>query len=245
MITRKLILIILLAISSCLSFGLTIKTDTLRFEVLLTRKMLTDINVNECLVNSFDITSRRLVLLSTNDQFYLLGWGGIVPFEKKIPGVISSFAFTPDSLLMTIHNNELCCFDSLGNLSKLFKLPNPGMGICAGKYAMYVYDKNAEQKLHALYMIARGGKYVKVFDVPGPINAVVETNTSLLFATGNGLFNYTPKNKELKALAVLPKDKKIISIAADASGGVIYFSTNSVLYAIRDSNVVTLTDKYD
>ena len=240
----KVVLVMFFTIWSLVASSLSPSGDSLRFKILLTAKMLNDIHLNECLINSLDITSNRLILLSTSNQFYLLGWGGIVPLGKNVTGIISSFAFTPDSLLMTIRNNELCSIDSLGNLSKLFKLPNPSMGISAGKYVMYVYDRNTEQKQSALYLIAKGGKYLKVFNVPGPISSVAETNNSILFATGNALFRFTPANKELKTIAVLSKNKKIASIAVEPSGNVIYFSTDSVLYALKDSSVVIITDKY-
>jgi hypothetical protein len=224
--------------------ALPIKDDSLRFEVLLTSKMLNDIHLNGKLINSIDITSNRLILLSTTDQFYLLGWGGIVPLGKKVAGNIDSYAFTPDSLLMTIRNNELCSFDSLGNLSKLYKLPNEGMGISSGKFVMYVYDRNKEQTNHALYVIARGGKYTKLFEVPTPISSVVEMNNSILFATGNAVFSFNLRNKELKALTALPKDKEIKSIAVDTSGNSIYFSTSSMVFALKDSSAVMITDQF-
>ncbi len=236
--------IALLTLWSLLAQGLTLKSDTLHYEILLTNKMINSIHLNKKFIPSIDITAKRLILLSTNDQFYLLGWGGIVPLGKKTTGNIGSYAFTSDRLLMAIRNNELCSFDSAGTLSKLFKLPDEGMGISPGKYVMYVYDRNKNLHKNALYVIAKGGKYTRLFEVPAPIMSVAELNNSILFATGNALFSYDLKDKQMKALAVLEKEREITSIAVDSSNNRIYFSTQNAVYAIKDSTAVIITNEF-
>ncbi len=233
-----------LIFSTCLANAMPVINDSLRFEVLLTNKMLIDIHLSEKFVHSIDITSNNLVLLSTNDQFYLLGWGGMETLGKKLKGSICSYAFTPDNFLMTIRNNEICVIDSLGNLSKLFQLPNEGMRISAGKNVMYVYDHNKDLSQKSLYVLAKGGKYVKLFEVKTEINSVVEVKNLILFATENALYSFNPKTKALKAYIVLSKEKEIQSIAVDNLTNRIYFSTGSAIYAIKDSSLVTITDKF-
>lgn len=221
-----------------------IKADSLRVEILLNSKMLGDIKLNDKFINALDVTADRLILLSTTNQYYLLGWGGIVPLGDKISGNISSFAFTSDNLLMTVRNNELCRFDSLGHLIKLYKLPGAGMGLCAGKNVMYLYDQNRGKTNYALYVIVKGGKYSKLIEVPSPIKSVFETNNSVLFATENGIFDYNLKSKSLKAIAALPKDKQVNSIAEDTLNRRVYFSTDSAVYAVKDSHPALITNKF-
>ena len=240
----KLTATVLFVSWAAVALGLPIKSDSLRFEILMSKTMLNDIHLNEKFISSIDITPNRLILLSTNNQFYLLGWGGIEPLGKKATRNISSYAYTTDNFLMTICNNELCYFDSLGKLDKLYKLPGEGMGISAGKNVMYVYDRIAGKSKYALYAIAKGGKYVKLFDVPSPILAVAEMKNTLLFATGNGLFSFDIKHKDLKAIAALPKDKEIKSIAIDTLYNRIYFATGSSLYALNDASALTVSDKF-
>jgi hypothetical protein len=243
-VISRIIIIALISAWTLVAHAVPINGDSLRFEVLLTSKMLNDIHLNETLINSIEITTNQLILLSTTDQFYLLGWGGIKPFGQKVVGNISSYAYTPDNLLMTIRNNELCSFDSTGNLFNFFKLPTEEMGISAGKYVMYIYDRNNNTTKHALYVIARGGLYAKLFEIPTSISSVVEMNNSLLFATGKALFSYNIKDKELKVLAALPEDKEIKSIAVDTSNNRIYFSTDRMVYALKDSNAVIISDQF-
>jgi hypothetical protein len=225
-------------------YGFPIKGDSLRVEVLLNNKMLSNINLNSNFINSIDITSKKLILLSTTTQFYLLGWGIVNPICHKVTGNISSFAYTHDNLLMVIRNNELCSFDSTENLFKFIKLPRPGMGISAGKYVMYIYDRNEKQTKHSLYIIAHGGQFKKLFDSPAPIQSVCEMDNSILFATENVMFNFNPGNKHLKPIAVLTKDKVIKSITVDSSGNNVYFSTDKSVYALIDTNIVTVTNEF-
>jgi len=108
---------------------------------------------------------------------------------------------------------------------------------------MYVYDSNKGKAKYALYVIAKGGKYSKLLDVPSPIWSVAEMNNSILFSSENGLFSFDIKRKELKAISALPKGKEIKSITVDTLSSRIYFSTDSIVYAIKDTNAVIVTDE--
>jgi len=240
---RKIFFIIYLAVCASMPCGAATSNDSLRIEVLLKGSMVENVFPNEKFTNSLDITSNHLILLSSQKNYYVLGWGGIVPIGKKVDGTISSFACTSDNLLMTIRDNEVCTFDSLGHLTVLYTLPNRDMGITAGKYFMYVYDKNRDIEKKALYVIAHGGKYAKLFEVPTSIESVVEYNNSIVFASGNTVYLFSPKNKEMKALAVLPEGKIIKSLTVDSLNNRIYFSTDSITCALKDSTKVLISDK--
>lgn len=206
--------------------------------------MLDSIHFAEKFINYVDITSSRLVLLSTSDQFYLLGWGGIVPLGKKIAGKICSYAITPDGLLMAINNNELCAFDSIGNLSLLYKLPREEMGISTGMHGMFIYDQNKDHQINMLYVLAKGGKFAPLLSISTPIHSVVDMNDSILFATDNAVYSYKFGNKALNALIALPEENEIKSITVDNSENRIYFSTKSMVFALKDSKAVLISDKF-
>ncbi|MBN1789115.1 MAG: hypothetical protein JW830_01375 [Bacteroidales bacterium] len=223
--------------------GAASNKDSVRYEILMNSKLLEDLKINASLNASFNFTSRNLILLSSTDQFYLMGWGNLVPFGKKAKPVIGAFAFTPDSILMVIRNNELCYMDSTGNLSFVYKLPGAGMGISAGRYVMYLYERNSAKKKNALYALARGGKYTKVLEVPRPITSVEEYNGDILFSTENAVLRYNPATKSLKALATLPDKSAVESIALDPTTGRVYFSAGNLTGAILDNSPMVITDK--
>lgn len=217
--------------------------DSLSFEVLLTDKMFSDLDVKSKFINSLDITPERLILLSTPGQYYLLGWGGIVPLGKKMTREIQSFALTPDGLLLTVRGNELCSFDSLGNLSVMFKLPRNGMSISAGQEVMYLFDRNPGQKAYPLYVMARGGKYLKLLETPDPITSVAETDDAVLFASAANLYSVNPSTKELKLLFTEENDKTILSVTNDRTNDIAYFSTSDEVFAIKGSDLGVISEK--
>jgi hypothetical protein len=195
-------------------------------------------------VNSLDITSTRGVLLSTPHQFYVLGWGGMIKLGKQLPDYVSAFALTPDNLLMAISNDDICKFDSIGNLSRLIRLPEPGMGVSSGKLVMYLYDRSKDQKKSALFILARGGKYAKLFEVTTPIRSVAELNNLILFTSENGLLSYNPQTKEFKSIAALPKGQEIQSVTVDTTTKRVYFSTQEAVYTTLHSKTVMITNKF-
>jgi len=239
---RKTVLTSLIIILSIYVYGSADKNDTLRYEVLLNSEILSDLDLNTSFIRNFDITSGKLILISSKNQFYLVGWGGLLPFGKPVTGDISSFAFTQDSILLTIRNDELCYFDAEGRLSLLYRLPDQGMGISKGDQVMYIYDRTGIKDSYSIYVIAQGGRYTKLLDIPTPVNDVIEGNNSILFASGSVLFDFDFKSRELKAVTVLPADKEIKSIAVDKSADRIYFSAGKEIYALKDTGAVLISD---
>ena len=217
--------------------------DSLRFEVLLNSQMLKAVNLEPEFIHSVDITPERHVLLSTKDQFYLLGWGGITPLGKPASaGSIRSFAFSPDSLLMVVKNDEICYFDSKKELKKLCKLPGKQMALSAGKDAMYIYDQSPNASGNVVYVLTPGGKYAVLFEVSLPVNAVEELDSFLIFASGNMVYKFDLKTKNYKVLSSLAKGKTIISVTSDPSCGRIYFSTDRAIYAVNDTSAITVSE---
>jgi hypothetical protein len=219
--------------------------DSVHLEVLMGSKMLDDNHLKTEFINSLNITTQGYVILSSTTQFYLLGWGGIMPVGQIISGSISSFAYSPDGYLMIVRNKELCYIDSLDHLVKLYDLPGMDMGITAGKEVMYLFDRNLEKKESALYVLSKGHKYAKLFVIPTPITSVLEINKTLLFATENKLFSINLMNNEVKALVALPqKDTRILSITSDTLTHTIYFSSKDAIYALKDTSIVCISDKF-
>lgn len=227
------------------SYGaLPVKDDSLRFEVMLSNKLLNDKKINTQFIESVEITTGRLIMLSSSNQFYLLGWGDIQPMSRKFSDTISSFAYAPGGLLMVVRNNELCYIDSLGKLSKLFGLPGSGMQITAGNEVVYLYGQGKGENENALYVLAKGGKYKELFVVPSPIRSVVEQGNSILFALENRVLRYNITNKKLESVVFLPDAKEIISVSVDPVSNRVYYATNDAIFALKDTTGIIITDKF-
>jgi len=240
----KTFLAILALLCSLQSHGVISKTGSLTYEILLNSKLMNDLKIRTDFVPTIDMSANQLIMLASSDQFYLLGWGGMVPFGKPSKGDISSFAFAPDSTLLVIRNDELCYFDPDGKLAMLYRLPDKGMGISAGEKMMFIYDRNRKKDKKAVYAVAQGGKYTKVLELPDAINEVIENGNSLILASGNSLFDYNIPLKKLKAITVMPEGKEIKSVAYDPSEGRIYFSADNKIYALKDTSAAIITDEF-
>jgi len=238
---KKIALVICSVISFSVANAATF-SDSLQFELLLNRNMLREIKINGDFINRLEITSNRFILLSTDKQLYILGINGLKPLGKTSE-FIKSFALTPDSLLMIVRNKEVCTFDSIGNLTHLYKIPSENMGISSGKAGMYLYDRDNQKQIKSLYFILPKGKYTKLFSVTSPIECVLENKNSILLSSGNTLFSFMPKTKKMEALATLPKGQTIKSVTSDPLSNRIYFSTDDLIFSLKDTVVSLITDK--
>ena len=239
---RKTVLTSVLVALALNAHGAISGNDTLQYEILMNKSMLKELNIRDAFTGTMDITANRLVLISSASQFYLVGWGGLVPFGKPVQGSIDAFAFTHDSVLMVIRKNELCWFDSENRLSMLYRLPDEGMGISRGDRVMYIYNGAGKSDKYALYVIAQGGVYSKLLEMPSPISGVTEMGNSLMFSSGSILFDFDLKTRELKAVTVLPAEKQIKSFAVDKTTGRIYLSAGNAIYALKDEGAVLISD---
>jgi hypothetical protein len=216
--------------------------DSLRFEVLLTGKILDSLHIHEDLVSSIEITSNQLILLATSQQFYLLGWGGIVPVGEKQIKPIDSFSYTFDGNLFVISTNQVCYVDSVGNLSTLFIMSSTEMGISTGTNLMYVHERNPEK--NTIYAFSDDGNVERWVTAPRPIMSVLEHDNILLFSSGNCIFSFNPQNKELDALLRIDEDDEILSMSKDEFSNSIYFSTRNAIYRIEKSKFGKIIDSF-
>ncbi|MDR1348796.1 MAG: hypothetical protein LBJ63_10330 [Prevotellaceae bacterium] len=200
--------------------------------------MLEDVNIDARFINSFDFTPEGKILLSSSNQFYLLGWQEFASLEPKIQVPIYSFAYTQAEVLLLTSGNSLCLMDSLGRLAELFKLPNDNMEIVAGDSVLYVYDKVKQEKGYALYQLQDNLTYQKLVELPAPITSVVETNENILFSSKSSIFSINVENNKIEKLIQLPNDNdEIISITVDDNNDVLYFASKDNVYGMKDNKV--------
>ena len=220
------------------------KSDSLRFEVLLNQKMLAKDSIPIDFITSVEVTSSQLILLSSVNRYYLLGWGGLKTSGQTLTDSISAFAYTPDGYLLMVSRSSLCFLDSTGKLEKLQELPNETMGISSGENVMYLYDREKNKEKYPLYVLTKGGLFAGIFDMPDPISAVAEINKTILFSSQNTLFAFDPKTKKLEAMASIEKEKEIISIAINPKSNAIYFASKDAVYALKEHGITLITDKF-
>jgi len=231
----KPFLIVLFSLHHFASSGKT--NDSIKFEVFLNEKMLNESKLNIEMINSFNLTSDDFLLLSSINQFYLLGLGGMVPVFEASELTINSFTITYDGSLFAICDNQLCIEDQ-NKLVKLFDLPNKRMGIASGKETLYIFDKDLipYKSNYSMYMLLKNRTYTKLIDVPTPIKTVLEVERFSLFSTENKIFCVDIKNEIVKEIVSLEdKNENIISLAQDSKA--LYFSTNSAIFRLQKGKI--------
>lgn len=246
-IKRKFILFSFLLISFFARYSIygnsLVNKDSLRIEVLLNEQMLLQDSILIDFNASIEVTASQLVLLSSANRFYLLGWGGLESSGQVLSDSITSFAYSPDGYLLTVSRKSLCYLDSTGKLETLRYLPNESLGIASGENVIYFFDLKANKEKYPLYVMTKGGVLAEIFDVPDPITAVVEIDKTILFSSLNTLFAFDPKTKTLEAMATIEKEN-IISIAINPESNTIYFASKDAVYALKEHGITVITDKF-
>lgn len=216
----------------------------LRYEMMLSKNMLNDSLKEALFTFNIDLSPNRFITLSKGNDIYLLGWGGISQLGKDAADSISSYAYTPDGLLMAVIKDHLCYMDSTGAFVNLLKLPTQNMGLAAGKNVMFLFDRFRNDSLYRLYALAKGRKYKQLLVTPMPISSIAEMGDSVYFAMGSAVFSFAPDNLKLNLVAGLQKESRIVSITADTVRNILYMSTGDAIFAKQGNTMVHVTDDF-
>jgi len=204
--------------------------------ILMSSQILDKMGMNISFINSFDFTPQQQILLSSLNQFYLLGWESFVSLEPILSSPISSFTYNSENVLLAVIGQNIYFFDDDQNqFVELFPLPHENMEISSGKNeVIYVYDKE-KQDNYVLYRLRNKEAPLKIFEISTPITSVLEVNENILFATNNKICSINMKDKTAEVIIQLPNDSdKIMSMTQDYTNSVLYFSTIDAVYAVKD-----------
>lgn len=183
----------------------------------------------------FAVTPTRKVMLSSDEEMFLVGWGGIQP----ITGIIGmeTYAFAHDGELLGIRKREFVRPDHKGVLTRIFTLPSDGMGIARGVgKRMFLFERASGGK-SGLYELLPGLKVVKILESPGPISAVTQAaDGRVLFAVGGSIFEVAPGNK-MRTVAVGGKPIRSLT----TTGSRIFASDGASVYSIEGDKLTVIT----
>lgn len=212
---------------------------SLKVEILLNKALLNEYGNNN-FINSFVLTKNKNILLSTENQFYIVGLGEVDKIGPIQNGKINAFEFTNKGVLLAVKNNEVCFLDTSSKLNFAYKIPESNFKLSRGKYSYYLYENNKTKNKNTVYNLKDKQGYVKLLEMPKAINSLIEFGDKLLLCNENGLFEFNLIDKTIHLVTNLPKDEIILSICADTLNKRIYFSSPRALYSIKNNiiNVV-------
>ena len=211
-------------------------------EIFLNEAMLKSISFNANFNNSIDYTRGNLLLLSSYNQFYVLGVGGIAPIFEKTNNKIDAFSVaTFDKILMVISGKSLLQIDSIGNFIKVMTLPDDKMGIASGNSRIYLFNQSIQNNKtdYSLFSLTTDLELKKIVSFKTPITAVYEYGSDLFFTTENKLYRANDVIKAYTEVVALPQEKNtIVSIVGDTINNAFYISTKDAIYRINQNNVL-------
>jgi hypothetical protein len=206
--------------------------------------MLTDSVFGGPLSEGLEISGQKLVTLTDGSQMYLLGWAGVTAIGNKSTQTISGFTYTPEGLLLTVQNKNLCFINTEGNWEKLYELPFENMFLTSGKEVLYIYEHDKNKNRYNAFALAKGGKYKWLFASPKPINGICELGDSIYVAIETGIYSYSRQKNKLNLSVALNNGAGITSLTADPIRDILYFSTPENIYALKNNTLVSLTDEF-
>ena len=228
--------------------GYTQDTKSVKADILLDNIFLNQLSIDTRFINSIEYTPKGFIILSSANRFYFLGVGGMAPiFEKwKIKTDIESFTVTADGILTVVSGNALYQANSKQSFIKLQNLPDSNMGITSKYNNVYVFDRTFKKnkKDYSIYQISKDKKTVPLVKIPTPVLSVLELPSQLIFSTKNMLFSVDIKTKKLYHILALPYDGDIISIVGDTINHAFYFSTDQMIYRIKDDNIEIISNDF-
>jgi len=228
--------------------------DSIATEIFLNRELFKKISIDSNFINSIEYTPDGFILLSSRNQFYLLGIGGIDSvfngWNSKTN--IGSFTITADSILVVVSGNTLYQAYSDPPFIKVTDIPDSDMGITSKYKDIYVFDRTlkSNKKDYSIYQISEKG-IIPIVTTSTPILSVFELPSVLIFSIENMLFCVDIKTKNVYQMLALPQEDNIISIVSDTINHAFYFSTHNAIYRIKENKIEMVSEdlggilKYD
>ena len=228
--------------------GYTQNTHSIKADILLDSTLLNQLSINTKFINSIEYTSKGFILLSSPEQFYLLGNGGIVPIFKSWTGKtdIESFAVSLYGILLVVSGNTLYQAYSKPSFIKVSDIPDSNMGIISKYNNIFVYNRvlKNNKKDYSIYQVSKNKKITPLVTIPTPILSVFEQPSQLIFSTKNILFSVAIATKKLYQILVLPQTDDIISVVGDTINHAFYFSTDKAIYRIKDDKTELICNDF-
>ena len=218
--------------------------EGLKIEILLNKSILKKYGNGLSFINSFVLTKNKNILLSTENQFYILGLDEIDKLGPVQSGKVNGFEFTNKGVLLALKNNEVCFLDTSSKLNYAYKIPEGNFKINRGKYSYYLYGNNKTKNKNTVYDLRDKKGYVKLLEMPKVINSLAEFDDKLLLSNENGLFEFYLTDKSIHLVTNLPKDEIIQSICVDTLNKRIYYSSSRAIYSIKN-NVINIVTRHN
>jgi hypothetical protein len=193
----------------------------------------------------FDVTSSSTVVLRNGNFLYEIRQ----PFGKgafsaiKVNGAVpDSFAVDNDDVLLTVAGGYFGMLDETGATVDAVPLPDASMHLAHSALDGVVYLYGGEGSDHRLYSFGDNGAIRILLQLDEPIIAVADNHRSIYVATATRIFRV--RDNQLSLLLKLSHDEEgpIRSLAAALDDDLLFFSTDSRVYAFRGDAALSIVN---
>jgi hypothetical protein len=192
----------------------------------------------------FDVTSSATVLLRNGTNLYEIqppfGQGSFSAIKVNGPAP-DSFAVDNDDTLLTVAGGYFGMLGPTGETIDAVPLPDAKMRLAHSAVDGIVYLYGGENSDYRLYSFADNGSFRILLQLDEPIVAVADNQKCVYIATGTRLFQI--RNDHVSLLLKLSEDDggPIQSVAA-GDDDLLFFSTDSKVYAMRGSGALSIVN---
>jgi len=190
----------------------------------------------------FDVTSSENIIINSND--------GLLELEPMSRGLTAeklgstapdSFALDEGTTVLAISGQFFGQLDA-AEYSRAVPLPSRGMHLAPSTNAGTVYLFGGEgRSSHLLYAVHRDGQLTILAELTDSIIAAADTQHAVYIATNREI--YRVRGNKLELLIRLPENiGQLISLAAAADDKVLYFSSESRVYALRGLAAISIVN---
>jgi hypothetical protein len=152
-------------------------------------------------------------------------------------GTITNGVYSPSGALFVVSGRSLGYYAS-GEARTQVSLPENGMKLAAGRGGVYLFGGDRRSST-GLYFIDPAKGYVKLCDLPLPIEAASVAGDKLFFSVANDIYRFVP-GSELQLICRLP-GPAITSLSA-AADETVYFTAGRTLYFWRSGQVSAIAE---
>jgi hypothetical protein len=184
------------------------------------------------LAQGFDVTAQGIILVRDGGSIFNAVTGEVVLKEPN-DDLVDFLAI--GNGVVAICGRWLCSHNN-GRLEPNVALPSDHMALAATGNANSIYLYESAPNGSDLYLVNKGGGYVKLAHINDAIFSAVGIRDRVFAASGSKVITFR-LGSDPATIVDFGHTAPVVSLAADAEKGIVYLSAGEGVFAIAESNI--------
>jgi len=190
----------------------------------------------------FDIASDGSAVFGDGARLYALDKGSDVPVDLQLSDVPSSFAFDPEGAMLTIDAGYLGRLDDQGRPLHAVPVVDPQARLAASVRAGSVYLIASGDRDSRLYRFLDDGSYQLLLQSDRALIDATDASDGVYAATARTIVKVQWPQPAIVFKAPDDPNWGAIRALAASDDGLLLFSTDDTIYALRDGVAVSIVN---